>query len=129
MDNLGKLKEIAKDLSVLYAEDDEFIGNTTNIMFQSIFKNSLLVDNGQKALNAFKENNYDLVVTDVKMPVMNGYELAMELKRIAKDLPIMITSAFINKEMSEKFKKKGIFYLKKPFNLDELVLALFDMLK
>ena len=128
MDNLSKIMKITKNMSLLYAEDEEVLGNTTNIIFETIFKKSLLVDNGQKALDAFNANTYDIVITDVHMPVMDGYELAMKLKEISEDLPILITSAFINDKMAEKFKTKGIYYLKKPFDLEKLVSTLDEML-
>jgi len=128
MNTLPELMKITKKMSLLYAEDEEIIGQTTNIIFKSMFKKALLVENGQIALNEFIKGAYDIVVTDIHMPILDGFELSMKLKDTSTDLPILITSALVSKKMGDKFKERGIYYLKKPFNLDDLMKALSEIL-
>lgn len=127
MDYLDKLKEISKNFTVLYAEDEEFIGTPINIILRSLFKKVTYVDNGALALEKFKEERSDIAIMDVKMPSMNGYELAMELKRLSKKLPILVTSGFIGKKMTEEFRNSGIYYIRKPFNLETLIRELYEI--
>jgi len=80
-----------------------------------MFKNALLVKNGQIALNEFIKGVYDIVVTDINMPILDEFELAMKLKDTSTDLPILITLALVSKKMGDKFKERGILLSQKTF--------------
>lgn len=85
----------------------------------------LLAENGQEALELAKEHMPQLILTDISMPGMSGYELCRELKKDNElnSIPVIFISAFGNKEdIVEGFKSGGEDYITKPF-IPEVVKA------
>jgi len=73
------------------------------------------------ALRLVKETDFDLVITDMKMPKMDGIELLDEVKKIYPDLPVIIMTAYGTIEMAvEAMKKRAYDYITKPFRNEEL---------
>lgn len=110
-----ELQKIGANLSILYAEDEEIVAQTTAMVLETIFKEVVIVENGQKGLEAFKKQKIDLIITDLKMPVMDGYEFCQKVKKNNPSIPVVIFSGFINEEMKQKFKESKVYYIKKPF--------------
>ena len=83
-----------------------------------------LANNGIEAINKVKENNYDLIVMDVMMPVLDGFSAVKEIKKI-KDIPVLMLSA-----RSEEYDKLHGFemgiddYVTKPFSPKEVMLRI-----
>ena len=86
------LKEITSELSLLYVEDDEILREETTKLFSHLFKRTQTAENGKKALEML-ENEFDLIVSDINMPVMDGVAFCKEVHRINPDQAIIITSA------------------------------------
>lgn len=96
MENLIKLREQSNLLSLLYVEDDEetrlqFI-NILEILFPDI---TVAVD-GQDAIDKYRQRDFDIVITDITMPKMNGIELMKQIREINIDQRILIVSAHDN---------------------------------
>jgi two-component system NtrC family response regulator len=73
------------------------------------------------ALHLLRETDFDLVITDMKMPKMDGIELLDEIKKIDPDLPVIIMTAYGTIEMAvEAMKKQAYDYITKPFRNEEL---------
>ncbi|MBW2332688.1 MAG: sigma-54-dependent Fis family transcriptional regulator [Deltaproteobacteria bacterium] len=82
-------------------------------------------DNAINALRLIRETDLDLVITDMKMPKMNGIELLEESKKINPELPVIIMTAYGTIEMAvEAMKKRAYDYITKPFRNEELKLTL-----
>ena len=76
---------------------------------------------GITALATFKDQEIDLVITDIRMPGMNGLELLTELKQQAAHLPVIMITAFASPDDAVLAMKNGAFdYITKPFNVDEI---------
>lgn len=73
-------------------------------------------------------DDYDLVLSDVRMPVMTGVELATRLKRMGYATPLLLMSAFADAALHEQAEKLGLGMLVKPFDLDELRAAVTNVL-
>ena len=79
---------------------------------------------GKKALAALSERDFDLVVTDLKMPGMTGLELLSEVSQMAPATPVVVITAHGTVESAVDAMKRGAFdYIAKPFNSDELELT------
>jgi len=79
--------------------------------------------NGEEALKILSETDIDLVITDMRMPGLDGLGLLKAAKALNPDLPVIMVTAFGEVEMAVAAMKAGAFnYLTKPFNNDELVL-------
>ena len=77
--------------------------------------------NALNALQLLKETDFDLVITDMKMPKMDGIELLNEVKKIDSELPVIIMTAYGTIEMAvEAMKKRAYDYITKPFRNEEL---------
>ena len=84
--------------------------------------NVLTASNGQEALKVLFDKPVDVVVTDVRMPVMDGVELIYEMERLGIKLPIVVTTAHADVDTAVKTLKHGACdYIRKPFSVDELV--------
>jgi len=80
--------------------------------------------NGKQALGLIEENNFDMVLLDVMMPEMDGYEVCREIKKnnLHNDMPVIFITAKTDKEsLVEAFDAGGQDYITKPFNSSELV--------
>ena len=126
MEYFKELKKICSNLSVLYAEDDQVVGKTTEMVLNSIFGRVKLVEDGQKALDEFKLHKYDIVITDLKMPGLDGYELSKEIKSINEKIPIVIFSGYLQEKMKEKFEEMGIYYIRKGFRPEAFFKSLYE---
>jgi two-component system NtrC family response regulator len=85
---------------------------------------------GPEAMKISAANDLDLVLTDMKMPKMNGIELLEELKRLYPDLPVMLMTAYGTVEKAVAAMKKGAFdYILKPFKNEEILVTIAKALE
>ncbi|WP_151949542.1 EAL domain-containing response regulator [Aliarcobacter butzleri] len=118
---------ILKNISILYVEDEKDLREVTHEILKSFTKNQYIAENGQEGLELFKkyEKNIDLIVTDINMPILNGLEMAKEIKNINPNIPIIITTAFSNKEYLLESIDIGIDkYVLKPIDIAKLLQAM-----
>ncbi|MGE4295670.1 MAG: response regulator [Campylobacterales bacterium] len=120
--------EILKNLRVLYAEDEEAMLEQMRRALEDEVAYLRCVSNGLEAKEAFEKEHYDVVITDVQMPLMDGLALSAEIKKKNPDFPIIITSAFNDEEYLIEAIDLGVKrYLFKPINLDMLHAYLLDI--
>jgi CheY-like chemotaxis protein len=113
---------INKSIIVLVAEDE--INNF--LLLQEYLErmdiNVLHAENGQQAVDICKANsNISLVLMDIKMPVMDGFEAAVLIKKMQPDLPIIAQSAYALEYERQKYGTTFNEYLNKPIEHAELV--------
>jgi CheY-like chemotaxis protein len=115
--------ELIKTLKVLYVEDEIILRDTTCNSLNSILKEVVVADNGKEGLEKFKNDTFDLIITDLSMPVMSGTEMIMAIREINKDIPIIITTAYgsQNLEVQELAKINMTDYVMKPVDVMKLV--------
>ena len=80
--------------------------------------------NGQEALNLFKTQKFDLLLSDYNMPIMNGLELVKQIKSLPeyRNFPIVIVSTDMDEIKKRDALRAGVTYwLKKPFKMEELI--------
>ena len=106
---------------ILVVDDEQNMRDTLRIMLE---KEGLNVDcavNGLEALEMFKKDKYDLILTDLKMPQHNGIGLVEAVAAIS-DVPIIIMTAYATKEEAIKALNLGaLFFIEKPFKKQELM--------
>ncbi len=107
---------------ILLVED-----NLINVMVgkQILEKNKLIVsvaNDGLTAVNMLKQNNFDIVLMDLQMPIMNGYEATIEIRKFNTEIPILALSAAVFMEVKEKIKETGMNgFILKPFDPSDLL--------
>ena len=90
----------------------------------------LTCDNAKESLRLIRESDLDLVITDMKMPGMNGIELLEECKKAKPHLPVIMMTAYGTIELAvEAMKKQAHDYITKPFQNEELKLTVKKALK
>ncbi len=90
----GKLlKEVAFELNVLLVEDDAMLQRELKLFLSRFFSRVDTADNGLEALEKFQTKEYDLILTDLTMPLMGGIELAKKVKSQKESQRIMVISA------------------------------------
>ena len=117
-------KEILKNISILYVEDESDVRDFTSKLLASLLKNVFSAENGQDGLNIYKENidTIDLIVTDINMPKMNGITMCEQIRELNKDIPIVVTSAHNDTSFLKKAIEVGVStYAMKPIDLYQLV--------
>ncbi|MEA3373518.1 MAG: response regulator [Campylobacterota bacterium] len=125
MSKLQQLQESMGALKVLYVEDEEGVREQTLIFLKKIFKNIDSASNGEEGLERFKEKAYDLVISDLKMPKMNGREMLRQIHELDKDaVLIVMTASDSNMDASETVSDA---YLKKPVMFMDFVEVLESM--
>lgn len=110
-------------IKVLVAEDEQDIGRLVKFTLERNGYDVTLVTNGQEAVDWTMANSPDLILLDVNMPVMNGYDACRAIKNTDryKEVPIVILSARAQKtEIAEGFDSGADDYICKPFTPREL---------
>lgn len=114
-------------LSVLYVEDDEDIRGQLARFLSRRVRQLDLAGNGREGLAAFESGRHDVVVTDVKMPEMDGLEMAARIKATQHDVPIVIVTAFSERDYLIRAIELGVDrYVTKPIDPDALVEAIYQ---
>ncbi len=114
-----------KTHNVLIAEDGEVNYLYLKTVLEKMPNLSLNIQrakNGQEAVDACVANpNIDLVLMDIKMPIMNGYEATKRIRAMRPSLPIVAQTAYTTEEDKQKAKNAGCFdFLSKPIDTEEL---------
>lgn len=116
--------------NILIAEDDPNTRKLLSAVLKSNGYNPLLSANGVEALEVLEKNQVDLMIIDVMMPKMDGYELTQTLRASDSQIPMLMLSA---KQKSEDIKQGFIVgiddYMTKPFDIEELLLRIKALLR
>ncbi len=116
------LKEHAASLSVLYVEDDADVRAGIEAILSKFFKSVTIAEDGQEGLNAFKSEKFDIILTDISMPNMNGVEMSTQIKEENYEQPIIVLSAHNEGEYLIDLINVGIdAFLLKPIQTEALV--------
>jgi two-component system, sensor histidine kinase and response regulator len=114
-------------LSLLIVEDDKMARDLIVRMVAMKFPDCSIytAENGVNGLKLFKEHNPDIVITDVSMPVMDGIEMAREIRSINSNATYIVLTAFNDKDILAKLTDIGVCaFLPKPIVFKELFAAI-----
>ncbi|OGX12743.1 MAG: hypothetical protein A2351_06395, partial [Omnitrophica bacterium RIFOXYB12_FULL_50_7] len=107
--------------SILLVEDEANSRKGLTQFLQGLDYDVMTATNGREALDLFKKENPDLVISDIRMPEMDGTALLESIKAEASNAKVILLTAYGSVEDAVKAMKKGAFYyLTKPVNLEEL---------
>lgn len=112
-------------LTILFVEDEEDLRKALEDAIGDEFAKFIIARDGEDGLKKFKKFKPDIVITDIMMPVVDGLMMAKEIKSLSRQTPIVILSAFSEKERLLGAIDVGIDkYLIKPIDPDELIKTL-----
>ena len=115
---------------ILLIEDEESLalGLDYNLTEEGYYV--VWADNGKSGIEKFLTDNYDLIILDIMLPYLDGFEVAKKIRESDPKMPILILTARANAVDKIKGLEIGADdYITKPFNLDELLLRIKGMLK
>lgn len=131
---MNNLKDVVGKYKVLYVEDDETVLSKVSRMFREIFKVVDTATNGIEGLEQYKkyyqQNNfhYDIVITDINMPKMNGVELSKEIRKISPHQEIFIISAHNESNILQELINIGVStFIHKPIKFDDLLKSILKI--
>jgi len=85
--------------SLLYAEDDKNIRDNFVILLEDIFSNIYIADNGKDALKQYIEKKPDIIILDIRMPIIDGLEVARQIRKNDDSTPIIMLTGYSDKEL------------------------------
>ena len=112
---------MSKHSKILIVDDELNIRRILQMAFEKIGHEVLVAEDAHNALQLLSQHNFDLVITDVTMPGMNGYELQKIVHENQPDVPVIIMTAYGTIPQAVAAIRNGAFeYVTKPFDLDQL---------
>jgi len=119
-----------KKRQILVVDDEPKMGRLLEIMLHDMGHEVLSARNGVQALALFLDNAVDLIITDLRMPEMDGMELLARLYQHGSEVPVMVITAHGTIETAVTAMKHGACdYILRPFDLDAMMLAVERALK
>ncbi len=119
-----------RKFNILLAEDDKNLGSILKSYLEAKGFDATLCENGKIALDAFKKGDFDFGILDVMMPVMDGFTLAKEIRKISKKIPLLfLTAKAMQEDIIQGFELGADDYLTKPFSMEELLLRIQAILR
>jgi len=115
---------------ILLVEDDQNFGDVLRSYLEMHDFEVTLGTDGEKGLELYKKESYDLGIFDVMMPKKDGFTLASEIRETGSEMPIIfLTAKTMKDDVVKGFKTGGDDYITKPFNSEELLLRIQAILK
>ena len=112
---------MSEELNVLIVDDDPRVAKTLMDILSFKGYQTEVAFSGMEALEKVAKVQFDFVLTDIKMPDMNGVELYRAIKRVQPDIPVVFMTAYsANKLVNEGLQEGAVAALTKPLNIYDL---------
>ena len=126
MDDIKALKEKVKDLKLLFVDDEKDVRDGSGIFLNKFFDDVTICVNGEDGYDTFlKEKDFDVVITDIKMPKMNGVEMAKKIREMDPNVYIVFLTA--SRTMAQIDHNLGNLSLQKPLSFEDMVQVLKEL--
>ncbi len=129
MEETKNLREKIKDYKILFVDDEEEIRNGTGTFLSKFFNDVVICTNGKEGVDVFIKTqedqnikNFDVIITDIKMPKMDGISMVREIKKIREDIFVIFITASRGSEKIED--NLSDIYIKKPLSYDDILLIM-----
>ena len=109
--------------TILLVDDDNLLRSATSEVLQSLGYHIIEADDGEKAFEIYQEekNNIDLLLTDLVMPNMGGFELTLAVRQLNKDLPVIFATGYDkDQSLNNEIHLDNSLIITKPFSFNEL---------
>jgi YesN/AraC family two-component response regulator len=127
-ENINMLKDLKK---VLIVDDEETL---TWSMAKSLSKDKdkyevIIANNGKEALTLLRNNKIDLVISDIRMPDINGLDLLVKIKKDYPDTKVIIMTAYGSSDVQKEANRRGsLYYVEKPFEISDIRKIIIDLI-
>jgi CheY-like chemotaxis protein len=116
---------------VLIVDDEETL---TWSMARSLSRDKdkyevIIANNGREALNLLKKNKIDLVISDIRMPDINGLDLLVKIKKEYPQTQVIIMTAYGSSDVQKEANRRGsLYYVEKPFEISDIRKIIIDLI-
>lgn len=124
----SKIKSDLRDIRLLIAEDGEDIINIMDRTFKMLVKDIHLAQDGEIAYSLFTQNTPDVIITDLRMPNLDGKALIKKVRQTNSTVPIIVITAYKD-DLNEEELKMVSAVLEKPINFIKLVQLLDECIQ
>jgi len=118
-----------ESISILYVDDDPEIRYLMKLVLQKEGFKILFAENGTQALDLWRKVPVDLVILDVMMPILNGFETCRQIRMMSSVPVIFLTVLDDEQDVVKGFEVGGYDYILKPFRLKELIARIHAVLR
>ena len=123
--DMKDLIKISKNLKLLYVEDEEVSRLATLELLENFFTFITVAIDGKEGLEKFQEGDFDIIISDINMPLLNGIEMIEQIRVLDANVPVLILSAYNESAYLSDGIRLGVDgYIIKPIVLDNLMLTL-----
>lgn len=128
MPKAKELHKFTQDLQALYVEDDDKLREETRALFEPLFRHVETARDGIEGLEKYNNDLYDLIITDINMPRMNGIEMVKHIRNINPEQKIVAISAHNEPDILISLIKAGVnSFILKPIIQQEVIDALYPV--
>ena len=115
-------RDLLKTLKILIVEDEKRLAQLLKDAISDSFFSVVIAKDGNEGLKKFKSFRPDIIITDIMMPVCDGLDMTIKIKKLDENIPIIVLSAHSDKEQLLKAIDIGINkYFIKPFDPEEVI--------
>ncbi len=127
---MGQAEEEARPARILVVDDEESIRDLLRLVLTGEGYSVVTVNDGEEAIEHLEAQRFDLVITDLVMPVVNGVEVLRAAKRIDPNYPVIVITGYPSVETVTELVRLGAGdYLTKPFNVDVVRVTVAKLLE
>ncbi|MBU0494782.1 MAG: response regulator [Chloroflexi bacterium] len=110
-----------KTWRVLVIDDQQVVRRYLQMMLQRAGYDVLLASDGQKGIQVLEDQGVDLVLTDLKMPILDGYDVLRYVQQSSRPVPVILMTAYGSPGVEAEARRLGAWaYLSKPFEFEVL---------
>ena len=127
---IKQLKNITKNMSLLYIEDNKYLSKANMQLFGDIFLQVDLAEDGESGLELYHKKDYDLVISDINLPKMNGLSMLKCILEHNASQSVIVISAYSEVDYLSKMKELKIeHFLSKPVNSKNMISSIYQSVK
>ena len=120
MEEVNKIKTDLRNISILIVEDGEDISAIMDRTFKMLVKDIYLARNGNEALEQYHKHKPDVILTDLRMPLLSGSKLLKKIREEDKEIPIIVITAY-KRDLKEEECALATAIFEKPIDFMDLV--------
>ena len=121
---------LIRDMKILLVDDDEWIRDSLSLFFEAEGCNLLALETAEEGIEAIKRQEYDIVISDYRLPGMNGLEFLKKVKDKQPEAVEILITAYGSDEILKEAKKMGVQdFISKPFTSENVEASLSRLLE
>ncbi len=125
---LKDLKVLTESLVILYVEDDIYLRRQNREFMEHLFKKIEVADDGKCAMDLYQKQEFDIVITDINIPKINGFSMIKMMKKKNANQKFLITTVYKEEELKNQLDELKIKnFLSKPIQTMDLLKEIEDI--